>query len=167
MRSALIIDVHNLYIGTQRNFPGRSINYAEVVGHFDRFGNNLFFKIAYGRQPEEKVPGFAKALRKLGFDLRFGVSPYAIDLALTVAGMVHRQSIDHLVIGSVAAEVLPLFQYARQYGVYTTILGYDIPNYFNEFGSGFSIPPEFLLSETADGNDLSTDSTRGSVGTAA
>lgn len=168
MRSALIVDVHNLYLGIQNKYPGRSLDYAELIkDHECQTGSRFLFKIAYGRQAEGRVDAFAKVLRNLGFDIRFGGAPYAIDLAVTVAEMIERRAIDQLVLGSVALETIPLLQYVRNHGVFTTIAGFNVPARFGNYGYVHDLDEQFIMLRSADTNNLPPDSTGSIVKSAA
>ena len=131
MRTALIVDVHNLYKGCLKKFPGYSINYEALTKEHADLGASLFQKIAYGRQSEDKAETFAKALRKVGFEVRFGGGPYNIDMALTCFRLIEHRAIEQLVIGSTYFETVKIHEFARSRGIYTTVVGVEIPEAFN------------------------------------
>lgn len=145
MRTALIVDVNNLYHWGHRKFPGKVINYPKLTAHIADRGDALFTKTAYGRQAEDKVPEFAGLMRGLGYDLSFGGRPYNVEIALQVAEMISRGWLEHLILGSTLVESWAILKYARNNGVYTTCLGFDPPANFKKVAEVFDIPDEFLM----------------------
>lgn len=163
MRSALIIDVHNLYQGSLKKFPGKVINYGELVTFFEGQGNDLFHKIAYGKQPVEKCRQFATMLQRNGFELYLGSTPHNIDMTLRVTQLVEDRALDHLILGTNYFEAGKILKFARSKGIYTTVFGFDLPSVFKDHAYMLELTPEFLQdrpkNETTESLDMHTDST--------
>lgn len=143
MRSALIVDVHSLYMGCSRKYPGRVLNYADLTSYYAAQGNTLFVKLAYGRQSEDSVPQFAKILRRQGFNLTFGGGAHNVEMALAVADLINTRSIDHLILGTNYFEAVHLLSFARSRGVYTSVFGFDIPRAFEEVSTVLEVAEAF------------------------
>lgn len=144
MRTSLIVDCHSLYTGAEKSYPNFVVNYAELVSYYARTGTTLFHKIAYGRQPEQKVRPFATMLKKLGFDLEFFDRPHGVRMALFVAGLIESRATDQIVIGSSDPAVGPILRYARDRGIYTSAFGFDVPGWFNLHADVWELNHDFV-----------------------
>lgn len=145
MRTCLIVDVHNLYLGAERRFPGSVVNYNEML-HGLSETNDILNRIAYGKQPEEKVRAFATMLRRNGFELSFGNTPHNIEMALKVAEMIERRSFDHLILGTNYFEAGRILKFARERGIKTTAIGFELPEIFGHYADLIEID-ETLVQE--------------------
>lgn len=154
MRTCLVVDVHNLYLGADRKFPGSVVNYAELLKSFSE-DNALLNKIAYGRQPEEKVRPFATMLRRNGFELSFGNTPHNIEMALKVSEMIERNAFDHLILGTNYFEAGRILKYAKEHGKKTTVFGFELPTIFAQYAECLELD-ETLIQEKPSG-ELSTE----------
>jgi uncharacterized LabA/DUF88 family protein len=148
MRTALIVDVHNLYMTCSKKYPGKVVDYSVLSGEFVALGSSMFFKTAYGRQSEDKVETFAKALRRIGFDVRFGGGPYNIEMALQCAELVRNRSIDHLILGTSYFETIKILEYARSYGIYTSVCGFNVPEAFQRVADIRELDADHLQEKT-------------------
>jgi uncharacterized LabA/DUF88 family protein len=146
MKSAFLIDVHNLYVGIGKKFPGRVLNYTAVLEGLAKDGYDLFYRAAYGRQPEEKVRGFSTMLKKNGFELFFGNTPHNIEMAIRAADLIHTSKVDCLVLGTNYFEAGRIARYARERGIHTIMAGVDLPEFFKSFAQTWEFD-EALLQE--------------------
>lgn len=144
MRSAIVIDVHNLYVGAIKKFPGQVLNYGELLKYFEETGNDLFHKIAYGKQPVEKVRQFATMLQRNGFELHFGNTPHNIEMSLRVSQLIQDKAMDHLILGTNYFEAGRILKYARSKGIYTTVVGFDLPAVFSQYAYMLEVESEML-----------------------
>jgi len=135
MKTSLIIDVHNLYLAINKKYPGRVLNYTALVNLLTDQSYDLFHKVAYGRQPEEKVRSFSTMLKKNGFEVFFGNTPHNIEMALKVADLIHTSKIECLILGTNYFEAGRILRYARDHGVQTLSMGVDLPDFFKGFSS--------------------------------
>lgn len=133
MKTALLLDVHNLYLSINKKYPGRVLNYTKLVELLQKEGFDLFHKVAYGRQPEEKVRSFSTMLKKNGFEIYFGNTPHNIEMALKAADLIHTSKIECLVLGTNYFEAGRILRYARDHGIQTMSIGVDLPEFFNGF----------------------------------
>lgn len=138
MRTCLIVDVHNLYLGAERRFPGSVVNYGELLKSLSE-DDMILNKIAYGRQPEEKVRAFATMLRRHGFELSFGNTPHNIEMALKVAEMMERNAFDHLILASNYFEAGRILKFAKEHGKKTTAIGFELPLVFENYAECIEI----------------------------
>jgi hypothetical protein len=160
-RTALVIDVHNLYVGAIKKFPGQVINYGELLTYFENGGNDLFHKIAYGKQSVDKVRQFATMLQRNGFELHFGNTPHNIEMAIRVAELIEDRALDHLILGTNYFEAGRILKHARSKGIYTTVFGFDLPAVFAQYAYMLEVGPELLQerpkNEAAEPLDLPSD----------
>ncbi len=133
MKTALIIDSNNVYLEINKKFPGQVLSYTNLLESLESQEYNLLHKVAYGRQPEEKVRGFATMMKKNGFEIFFGNTPHNIQMALKVADLIHTAKIECLILGTNYFEAGRILQYARSQGVQTKCLGVNIPEFFAGF----------------------------------
>jgi uncharacterized LabA/DUF88 family protein len=150
MKTALLIDVHNLYVGISKKFPGRVLNYTAVLEALTGDGYDLFYKAAYGRQPEEKVRGFSTMLKKNGFDVFFGNTPHNIEMALKAADLIHTSKVDCLVLGTNYFEAGRISRYARDRGIHTIIAGVEMPEFFKSFATVWEFGENVLQERKKD-----------------
>lgn len=139
MRNILLVDVHNFYVNGMKKFD-QTVNYPELACLMP-----FYRKIAYGRQSEDKVQTFAKMLKGLNYEVRFGGSPYNVEMALTVAELIERRAVDHLVIGSSYFETIHIHEYCFNRGVTTTALGFNIPEAFGRFADIVEMDHNLLM----------------------
>lgn len=139
MRTALLVDVHSLYMGCNRKYPGTVLDYGALLSEITGEGFKLFVKTAYGRQPEENVPQFAKVLRRLGFDLKFGSGPHNVAMAVEALQLVG--AVDHLILATNYHELAGITSAVRRQGIYTTVWGFDVPKVFEHTAQVYEIPP--------------------------
>lgn len=142
MRTALLVDVHSLYQGCARKYPGQVLDYGLIGGWLGSLGNTYFVKTAYGRQPEASVQAFANVLRRAGYDLEFGPGSKTVNLALEAAQLSICGSIDNLILGTNNAELAPVMVFARRQGIYTSVFGFDIPAVFEPLADLYEVPCE-------------------------
>lgn len=155
IRTCLIVDVHNLYTSADRKYPGSVLNYAELIKGFESTGNEILHRIAYGRQPEEKVRAFATMLRRQGFELSFGNTPHNIEMALKVAEMVERRAFDHLILGTNYFEAGRMLKYVRERGIKATAVGFELPQIFSQYAECLEIDDTMLQERPS--NDVSSE----------
>ena len=143
-KTVLLVDVHNWYITGMKKFPEQVVNYSEICGY--GFGQ----KIAFGRQSEDKVATFAKLLRNLRFDVRFGGSPYNIEMALEAAQLIERGAVERLVIGSSYFETIHIHEYAHRRGIETAVMGFSIPEAFSRFSDVIELDETVMMEAAND-----------------
>lgn len=144
MKTAIICDVHNLYIAINKKYPGKVLNYTSLVQFLVQQEYELFRKIAYGRQPEEKVRSFSTMLKKNGFEVQFGNTPHNIEMALAAADLIHTSKIDTLIVGTNYFEAGRILRYARDHGVNAISMGVDIPDFFKSFSTIWELETEYF-----------------------
>lgn len=145
MKTALLIDVHNLYLAINKKHPGKVLNYTALVKFLDDEQYDLFYKVAYGRQPEEKVRSFSTMLKKNGFEVNFGNTPHNIEMALKAADLIHTSKVDTLILGTNYFEAGRILRYARDHGINAISLGVDLPDFFKSFSTLVDIADGFLI----------------------
>jgi hypothetical protein len=145
MKTALLIDVHNLYLAINKKHPGKVLNYTALVKFLDDEEYDLFYKVAYGRQPEEKVRSFSTMLKKNGFEVNFGNTPHNIEMALKAADLIHTSKVDTLILGTNYFEAGRILRYARDHGINAISLGVDLPDFFKSFSTLVDIAEGFLI----------------------
>lgn len=161
MKTALIIDSNNVYLEVSKKYPGRVLSYTNLLDTLTKDGYNLLHRVAYGRQPEEKVRGFATMMKKNGFEIFFGNTPHNIQMALKVAELIHIAKIECLILGTNYFEAGRILQYARSQGVQTKCLGVNVPEFFASFCDVWEmddayfqekkvIPPEVSTGEVSE-----------------
>jgi uncharacterized protein YqgQ len=139
MKTGLLIDVHNLYLAINKKFPGRVLNYTKLVEVLIGEKYDLFYKAAYGRQPEEKVRSFSTMLKKTGFEVYFGNTPHNIEMALKAADLIHTSKLDCLILGTNYFEAGRILRYARDHGIQTMSMGVDLPDFFKSFSQPWEL----------------------------
>lgn len=145
MKTALLIDVHNLYLAINKKHPGKVLNYTALVKFLDNEQYDLFHKVAYGRQPEEKVRSFSTMLKKNGFEVCFGNTPHNIEMALKAADLIHTSKVDTLILGTNYFEAGRILRYARDHGINAISLGVDLPDFFKSFSTLVDLADGFLI----------------------
>jgi hypothetical protein len=154
MKTALLVDVHNLYIAINKKHPGKVLNYTALVKFLEDEKYDLFHKVAYGRQPEEKVRSFSTMLKKNGFEVNFGNTPHNIEMALKAADLIHTSKVDTLILGTNYFEAGRILRYARDHGINAISLGIDLPDFFSGFATPVEIEEGFLIDrKPREGND--------------
>ena len=145
MKTALLVDVHNLYIAINKKHPGKVLNYTALVKFLEDEQYDLFHKVAYGRQPEEKVRSFSTMLKKNGFEVNFGNTPHNIEMALKAADLIHTSKVDTLILGTNYFEAGRILRYARDHGINAISLGVDLPDFFKSFATPVELEDGFLI----------------------
>lgn len=143
MRSALLVDVHDLYIGANKVFPGRVVNYHELLKSLSE-DSNVMHRIAYGRQPEEKVRQFASMLRRHGFELSFQNIPHNVEMAIDALDLINSRACDKLILGSSHIETGRILKYAKRKGILTQVVGFQIPEIFYNYAEVIELDETML-----------------------
>lgn len=145
MKTALLVDVHNLYIAISKKYPGKVLNYTALVEFLDTENYDLFHKVAYGRQPEERVRSFSTMLKKNGFEICFGNTPHNIEMALKAADLIHTSKIDTLIVATNYFEAGRILRYAKDHGINAISLGVELPDFFDSFAVRVELCEKFLI----------------------
>lgn len=122
MKTALLIDCHNLYVNCLKTHPGKIPNYELLLDHVTSAGNVPMMKFAYSKQTIEKAGPFAELLVALGFDLVFGPENHKVQM--TIRAMQFLPRVDHLILGTNDPEFASLACYAQHHGVLATVMGF-------------------------------------------
>lgn len=132
MKTALIIDVANMYFQTQRAYGNYRINYDRYLNNLRKQGLNLTHMFAFGHQRQADVPAFSHLMKSLGFTLRFGNVSWNVEIALQMARIVN--NIECFVLGSSEPELGRLFVFAKEHGVICRCNAVQIPTFFKNTG---------------------------------
>ena len=144
MKTAFLVDVHNLYMAINRKFPGKVLNYIKVLEELKAANYDIFHKVAYGRQPEEQVKPFASMLRKNGFEVHFGNTPHNMEMAIKAVDVIHNSNIQCVVIGTNYFEAGRILRYARDKGINTMSFGVGLPEFFQTLGQTWEVTEDLL-----------------------
>jgi DNA-binding LacI/PurR family transcriptional regulator len=144
MKTAILCDVHNLYIAINKKYPGKVLNYTALINFLVAQEYDLFHKVAYGRQPEDKVRSFSTMLKKNGFEVQFGNTPHNIEMSLKAANLIHTSKIDTLIVGTNYFEAGRILRYAKDHGINAIAMGCELPSFFESFSTMWELEPEFL-----------------------
>ena len=144
MKTALLLDVHNLYIGINKKYPGKVLNYLKLLESLTTNDYELFQKVAYGRQGEDKAKSFITMLKKNGFEIHFNNTPHNIDMAIKAADIINNSQIECLVLGTNYFEVARIHKYARDKGINTMSLGTNLPDFFGTVSNVWEITEDLL-----------------------
>lgn len=154
MKTALLIDAHNLYTGITKKYPGKVLNYIGLLDSLkDNFGLNVFRKVIYGRQPEDKVKPFASMLRKNGFEVHFGNTPHNIEMALTASEIIYSANLECLILGTSYFEAGRILKFAKDRGVQAMSVGVGLPDFFQTLGSVWEVDETILTDRKQRNNN--------------
>lgn len=142
MKTALIVDVSNLYFAISRLHPGKRLMLLDYVKHLEQLGHVLTFKIVYSRQSANSAQSFTHMLHCNGFETHFGTGPWPVDMALRAAEVL--PSVDSLVIGSNSKDLHPIFKFARKEGKLTKCFAVEIPVDTRRYAETLEVPPSIL-----------------------
>jgi len=146
LKTALILDVNNLYFGVQGKFGKRRLQMLEYARSLEKIGHILIHKIAYSRQKPEDAQSFLSILKNNGFECHFGNTQWNVAMALRAADVV--PNVDCLVLGSAYHETGRILSWAKEKGKITKCYAVDIPAFFRQFAECIEIG-EDVLSEAA------------------
>lgn len=158
IRTALLVDVHNLYTSSLKKHPGKIVNYEALLQFVNDTGNYPVRKYAYGKQTLAKAGRFGALLQRLGFELTFGPEPHVVQMTLQGVNAVSWKY-DHLILGTNNPEFSWLAQYALDRGTMVSVLGFDVPvDAYPRDVSVVEISPELLQARPpAVSMDVSAD----------
>lgn len=122
MRTGLFVDVSNLYPSIKSKYSGR-IDYGRLISALD----NPCRAFAYGSQVGNEAFNFIIALKHLSYTTRFKKlrlgETWNIDLTCDVFSIIDK--IDAVLIGSNSIELIPLYDYLRNRGIFVYIYACD------------------------------------------
>lgn len=143
MKTALIVDVSNLYFAVDHVFPGRRLQLLEYVKLLEKQNHNLFFKICYSRQSPNVAQSFTHMLHCHGFETHFGSGPWAVEIALRVSEVLPH--VDSLIIGSNSRELHPIFKFARKIGKVTKCFACNVSADTEKYAEVMEVPESILV----------------------
>lgn len=146
LRTALIVDVTNLYFEINQKYPNKRLRILDYAKLLEAQGHFLTFKIAYSRQAPGAAQNFAHLLNCHGFETHFGQNSWSIAIALRAAQIL--PNVDAFVLGTVEPEMIRLLKYARDLGKITRCFAVNIPIAFAQVSECIEIP-ESVLDDTA------------------
>lgn len=141
-KSALILDLDNLYFAVQDKFGKRKILITEYVRVLEERGHILVHKIAYCRKAREKSADFMTMLSYNGFECHFGSPNWAVAMALRAADVV--PNVDCLILGSNNPESGRILAWAKERGRMPKCFAVDIPPFFNQFAECVEVDESVL-----------------------
>lgn len=142
LKTALVVDVNNLYFSVQDKFGNRRIQMSKYVESLEKLGHTLTYKIAFSRQKPAQARAFCTLLQETGFELFFGETQIYTAMALKVADVV--PTIDSLVIGSNYEEAGRILHWAKNKGKLTKCYGVKLPPRFRQFSTCMEIEEDIL-----------------------
>jgi len=140
MKTALIIDLTNLYMEIRNAFPGKRLNVIPYVETLT--GLDIAYKIAYSKQRRGEALGFAHLLECNGFVTHFAAQHRTTEIALQAATIL--PDVDCLVIGSNERDMMAVFRYARKLGKRTKCFACNIPKDFKAYAECLTITEDLL-----------------------
>lgn len=126
MRTAVFVDVSNIYYCINKKFPGRKLDYEKYLDTVTS-GHELVRASAYGSQVNEEAHGFITCLKKIGYQPTFksvGQSTRRINwdaaIAVDIIKLIDR--VDRVVIGSASPDILPIVNWLKERGIVVEIV---------------------------------------------
>lgn len=162
LRTALIVDVTNLYFEINQKHPNKRLRILDYAKLLESQGHLLTFKIAYSRQAPGTAQNFAHLLSCHGFETHFGQNSWSIAIALRAAQIL--PNVDAFVLGSVEPEMVRLLKYARDLGKITKCFAINIPIAFAEVSECAEIPESVLDDTTKKAKSVELPSSLSSNG---
>ncbi len=144
MKTALIVDVSNLYYETMSKYPDRTLRIVDYTKYIEGLGHSLVYKAAYSKQPPDRVQSFSHMLNCNGYETHFGQKPWHVAMALRATEMLPH--VDCFILGSNADEMGRVLKFAKNLAKITRCIAVNIPPHFAEFAECIEVP-EVLLSE--------------------
>lgn len=142
MKTALMIDVSNLYFTIEKLHVGKRLMLLDYAKHLESLGHVLTFKIAYSRQSAQAAQSFTHMLNCNGFETHFGTGPWQVAMALRASEIL--DSVDCLIIGSNNQELHPVLAFARKAGKITKCFACDVQPATRKFAEVIEIPEALL-----------------------
>lgn len=143
MKTALIVDVSNLYFAINLAHEGKRLMLLDYTKSLEEQGHNLAFKIAYSRQSAVGAQNFTHMLNCHGFETHFGKGPWLVPIVLRTTELL--RDIDCLVIGSNDEQLYSLFDYARKAGKKTKCFAVTIPTDMKKHAECFEVPESMMV----------------------
>lgn len=129
MRTAVFVDVSNIYYCINKKFPGRKLDYEKYIERVA--GSELVKAYAYGSQVNEEAHGFITCLKKIGYTPVFksiGQSTRRINwdaaMAVDIFKLVDR--VERVVIGTASPDILPIVNWLKDRGIVVEIVACGI-----------------------------------------
>lgn len=151
MKTALIIDVSNLYFAISKTHQGKRLMLIDYAKYLEAAGHNLIYKIVYSRQDENKAQSFTHMLNCNGFETHFGSGPWTVPMVLRSCEVFN--NVDCFVLGSNNKEFIPLLQHARKIGKIVKCFAMDVDAITRRYAEVIEIPETLLkgsANETAE-----------------
>lgn len=142
MKTALIVDVSNLYFTINKLHVGKRLMLLDYAKFLEAAGHTLTFKIVYSRQSADAAQSFTHMLNCNGFETHFGTGPWPVAMALRASEIISQ--VDCLVIGSNNQELHPILQFARKAGKVTKCFACEIQPATRKFAEVIEIPENLL-----------------------
>jgi uncharacterized LabA/DUF88 family protein len=136
MKSALFVDVSNLYTRISKKYEGRTLDYLKLIRLAGKFGD-LNRAIAYGSQIRNEASNFIICLRKFGYEPRFKrhtmsedgtkiIRKAGWDVDIAVDMLRHAKRLDTIILASSDSDLIPALNYVRHEGAKTIVVGCGI-----------------------------------------
>ena len=152
-RTAVFVDLSNLYYCTHKKWPDRKINYK---AYLDLCGENIYRAIAYGAHIDHQADGFIKCLKSFGFETKFkapkeyqtdaGIrrkADFDCDIVVDMIRLINK--VDVIVLGCADGDLLPGVEYVREHGIDVRILACGISRDLKDGASSWTEISESIL----------------------
>ena len=122
MRTALFVDVSNLYPSVKAKFSGR-VDYGRLIGTLEQPCRAF----AYGSQVGNEAFNFIVALKHLSYTTKFKKlrlnENWNLDIACDVFNIISK--VDAILLGTNSIDIIPLCDWIRSRGIFLYIFGCD------------------------------------------
>ncbi len=142
MKTALIVDISNLFYAINAAHEGRRLQLLEYAKHLESLGHDLAFKIAYSRQSPNSAQSFTHMLNCNGFETHFGTGPWIVPMAIRATEVIH--DVDCLILGSNDEQLCPLLAHARKTGKKTKCFAVTIPAGIKKHAECIEVPESLM-----------------------
>lgn len=141
MKTAVFVDVSNVYYCINKKFPGRKLDYERYLASVSD-GHEILRAYAYGSQINEEAHGFITCLKKIGYQPNFkslGTSTRRVcwDAAICVDTMKLLDRLERVVIGSASPDIVPLVSWLKDRGVQVEVVACGINKDLKAAASSF------------------------------
>jgi uncharacterized LabA/DUF88 family protein len=132
-RTAIFVDVSNLYYCIGRKFESRKLDYQKLWNFAEQTGT-IQRATAYGSQVKNEALGFITCLKKIGYDINYKEvkqddkqirrSDLEVNIAVDIVRIIDR--VDRVILCSQNPAYIPIIQWVKDKGVRIVILGCGI-----------------------------------------
>jgi len=135
-RTAVLVDISNLYYCVSNTFKGRKLDYDKYLKFVETMGS-IDVRIAYGAQLNNQADNFIKYLKHLGFETKYktpkifqnqkGLKVKAdndVDMAIDMVRLAG--TVDMMLLGSADGDMLPAVKYVLEHDTEVVVLASKI-----------------------------------------